>query len=84
MNFQTTIFRFSKNHGNPTRVTILKVAPNVEDPANMKQSVSSLKKEQEYCQLLILPDQNYSILCLQILMQRKKKMFFKCFSFLFH
>ena len=42
MNLQTTIFRCSKNYGIPTRVTRLKVAPNMPDPTSIKHSVSSL------------------------------------------
>ena len=36
-------FRCSKNFGNRTRVTRLKVAPNMADPTAMKHSVSNLK-----------------------------------------
>ena len=32
-----------QNYGNPTRVTRLKVAPNMADPTSMKHSVSNLK-----------------------------------------
>ena len=39
----TNIFRrCSKNDGSPTRVTRLKVAPNMADPTSMKHPVSSL------------------------------------------
>ena len=35
--------QFSKNYGNPTHVTRLKVAPSMADPTSMKHSVSNLK-----------------------------------------
>ena len=43
INFQTTIFRHSKNYGSLTRVTRLKVAPNMSDLISIKDRVSSLK-----------------------------------------
>ena len=44
INFQTTIFHCSKYYGSVTRVTMLKVAPNMVYATSMKQSVSSLDK----------------------------------------
>ena len=43
MNLKTTIFRCSKNCGSPTRVTRLKVAPNMADRISLKDSGSCLK-----------------------------------------
>ena len=37
-----TIFQCSKNHGSPTRVTMLKVTPNKADPISIKDSDSRL------------------------------------------
>ena len=39
--FQTTIFQRSKNYVSLTRVTRLKVAPNMADPISIKDSVSN-------------------------------------------
>ena len=36
-------FNVPKNSGSPTRVTRLKVPPNMTDPTSMKHSVSNLK-----------------------------------------
>ena len=36
--FQTSIFQFSKKYSIPTRVTKLKVAPNMADPISIKDS----------------------------------------------
>ena len=36
INFQTTIFQCSKNYSSLTRVTRLKVAPNMADPISIK------------------------------------------------
>ena len=43
--FPDTIFQCSKNYGSPTRVTRLKIAPNMADPIKIKNSDSSLKME---------------------------------------
>ena len=41
-------FESSKNYGSPTRVTRLKVAPNMADPISIKDSDSSLKKQKQW------------------------------------
>ena len=38
-----------KNNGNPTRITRLKVAPNMADPTSTKHPVSSLKQYVMQC-----------------------------------
>ena len=45
INLQTTIFQSSKYYSCPTRVTRLKVAPNMTDSTSIKHSVSSLKTD---------------------------------------
>ena len=36
-NLKSIIFQYSKKYGNPTRVTRLKVAPNMENPISLNE-----------------------------------------------
>ena len=38
INLKTIIFQCSKNYGTPTRVTRLKVAPNMADPISFNEN----------------------------------------------
>ena len=39
INSETIIFQYSKNYGTPTRVTRLKVAPNMADPISLSENL---------------------------------------------
>ena len=39
IDLKTIIFHFSKNYGNPTRVTRLKVAPNMADQISLNENL---------------------------------------------
>ena len=40
LNLKTIIFQCSKNYDSPTRVTRLKVAPNMVDPISLTENIS--------------------------------------------
>ena len=43
INLKTIIFQCSKNYGSPTRVTRLKVPPNIADSISLNENLPSLK-----------------------------------------